>query len=499
MSAENLAPHILDEMGAATFAIDCEHRVILWNKSCARLTGLDALSVLGTSDHWRGFYKEQRPCLADLALSKGTDAVAAHYARDRRGGDAATLRAENWCDLPSGARVYLTIEARPVRDASGAVVAIVETLQDSTAHEAEQALATAQAEALAGERSSVLAAFGDGIEKLAARNLSFRITGRLPEAYEKLRNDFNAAVDALTEVVTGVAASSHALQAGTSQISAASEDLSRRTERQAASLSQTTSALSEITGTIRETAGISRHARNLVGRTSDASRKGIAAIRQAVDAIAKIAKSSQQVEQIIGAIDEIAFQTNLLALNAGVEAARAGDAGRGFAVVASEVRALAQRSAAAAREIKGLIAASSTQVREGVALVAHTGEAFEQIETGVNEISGVIEQIAKSAEQEATGLQEVDGAMRRLDQTNRQNAALSEDSCIASASLAEQGSRLAELIGQFRIRAPEETGRARGEKPNSPIKVAPRPTAVEDRRSAQPRAGAVNGGGHARR
>ena len=323
--------------------------------------------------------------------------------------------------------------------------------EQAAAREAEEARAKAQAEALASERARVVAAFGEGLDKLAAQDLTFRIDGRLPEAYEKLQADFHAVIDKLTTVVEGVIASSNALQVGTSEISVASDDLSRRTEQQASSLEETASALGEITNTVRKTADMSKHAREVVAITRGASQDGAETVRRAVDAMRMIEKSSQKIGQIIGVIDEIAFQTNLLALNAGVEAARAGDAGRGFAVVASEVRALAQRSAEAAREIKGLIAASSTQVHDGVALVVDSGKAFEQIETGVKDISAVVEKISKSADEEATGLQEINSAVGQLDQVTQQNAAMSEQASAASESLAEEGERLARLIGQFRI------------------------------------------------
>ena len=227
---------------------------------------------------------------------------------------------------------------------------------------------------------------------------------------------------------------------------------------------------------------MSRQARGVVGATHGASQKGAETVRKAIDAMAKIEKSSQQIGQIIGVIDEIAFQTNLLALNAGVEAARAGDAGRGFAVVASEVRALAQRSAEAAREIKGLIAASSTQVQDGVTLVVDTGKAFEQIESGVKDISAVVEQISKSAEEEATGLEQINGAMGQLDQVTQQNAAMSEEASAASVSLAEQGERLAQLIGQFQIEVSSDNAIER-----EPKKAAPH--AFRELRAPAPKEG----------
>jgi methyl-accepting chemotaxis protein len=177
-------------------------------------------------------------------------------------------------------------------------------------------------------------------------------------------------------------------------------------------------------------------------------------VRQAVEAMDAIAKSAQQISQIIGVIDEIAFQTNLLALNAGVEAARAGDAGRGFAVVASEVRALAQRSAEAAKEIKGLISASTTQVDHGVKLVAETGKSLERIMAQVTEINDVVAEIAAGAKEQATGLDEVNTAINQMDQVTQQNAAMVEQSTAASHSLSQETVQLSGLIGQFQVGRP---------------------------------------------
>ncbi len=176
-------------------------------------------------------------------------------------------------------------------------------------------------------------------------------------------------------------------------------------------------------------------------------------VRLAVDAMNGIEKSSTQISQIIGVIDEIAFQTNLLALNAGVEAARAGDAGRGFAVVASEVRALAQRSAEAAKEIKTLIRTSTGQVAEGVDLVGQTGKALSRIFAQVNEINGIIENIASSAQEQSTALVQVNTAINQMDQMTQQNAAMVEESTAATHTLAEETATLSTLMGKFRVSA----------------------------------------------
>ena len=199
------------------------------------------------------------------------------------------------------------------------------------------------------------------------------------------------------------------------------------------------------------------HARKVAAAADDGAKKGEVVVRQAVEAMDAIAKSSQQISRIIGVIDEIAFQTNLLALNAGVEAARAGEAGRGFAVVASEVRALAQRSAEAAKEIKGLISASTAQVDHGVKLVAETGASLERIVTQVTEINQAIAGIASGAEEQATALGQVNTAINQMDQVTQQNATMVEQSTAASHSLSQESERLASLIGQFQV------GRAHGD------------------------------------
>ncbi len=317
--------------------------------------------------------------------------------------------------------------------------------------EASRAASEAERAATAAEQNKVVDGLALGLERLAAGAMTFRLNEAFAPSYEKLRADFNNAIEQMQQTLREVAANATGVRSGAAEITQASDDLSRRTEQQAASLEETAAALDQITATVRKTAEGANSARDAVGvARGDAERSGVV-VSDAVAAMSEIESSARQISQIIGVIDEIAFQTNLLALNAGVEAARAGDAGRGFAVVASEVRALAQRSAEAAKEIKALISASSQQVERGVGLVGETGKVLERILTQVTAISTVVTEIAASAQEQATGLQEVNTAINQMDQVTQQNAAMVEQATAASHALAGESEALNRLIGRFEL------------------------------------------------
>ena len=319
-----------------------------------------------------------------------------------------------------------------------------------------------------------IVALGNGLDALSKGDLMHRIDAPFPDKLVKLRSDFNESVEKLQQTMLSITSSVKAIHAGTGEIYTAADDLSRRTEQQAASLEETAAALDEITATVKKTAEGAVHARDVVSTAkTDAETSGVV-VRKAIDAMGTIEKSSEQISRIIGVIDEIAFQTNLLALNAGVEAARAGDAGRGFAVVASEVRALAQRSAEAAREIKSLISASTTQVGEGVKLVAETGKALERIVQQVAEINSVVTNIAASAHEQSTGLDQVNSAVNQMDQVTQQNAAMVEESTAASHSLSQETEELSRQISTFRLGKLSVVETSRPASAKAPVR-APRP------------------------
>ena len=292
---------------------------------------------------------------------------------------------------------------------------------------------------------------GKGLSALANGDVAYRIDTPFMAGIDSLRLDFNASAEKLQQTLRTVGENASAINAGASEMLASADDLSRRTEQQAASIEETAAALEQVTTTVRDSAKGAEEAGNLVQRARAGAEKSGIVVRNAVSAMKEIEKSSGEITNIIGVIDDIAFQTNLLALNAGVEAARAGEAGKGFAVVAQEVRELAQRSANAAKEIKALISASSQQVENGVNLVGETGKALQLIVAEVEEINIHVSAIVTAAREQATGLQEINTAVNTMDQGTQQNAAMVEEQTAASHALAREAEALNGLLGQFNL------------------------------------------------
>ena len=333
-------------------------------------------------------------------------------------------------------------------DVDIAISVYLEALQELREKAEEEAR-----QAIANERRFVADSIGAALSKVAAKDLSQRIAVEMPESYVRIQKDFNEAIAQLGGALESVTDASRSIHTGAQEISTASDNLSQRTEQQAATLEQTAAALDEITATVRKSAEGANHARQIVASANEDSRSSSGVVEMAVEAMDAIAKSSEQIGQIIGVIDEIAFQTNLLALNAGVEAARAGEAGRGFA-----------------------------------------GKSLQRIKSQVGEINDVVSQIATGAQEQATALQEVNVAVNAMDQNTQQNAAIAEQATAASRSLSQEAVRLTEMVNQFQlVRRSEYASSRRALKAAAPRPTGALPPAPESRPPRSAPKAVVNG------
>ena len=301
------------------------------------------------------------------------------------------------------------------------------------------------------DQQTVVTALTVGLGNLSNGDLTQTLDQVFPADYEALRQNFNATVQRLSQTITQVVRASRSIRNQSDQISDASEDLARRTENQAATLEETAAALDELTASVRSAATSAREVETIVQNARREAEASGQVVMNAVEAMTGIERSSDQISQIIGVIDDIAFQTNLLALNAGVEAARAGDAGKGFAVVASEVRALAQRSSDASKEIKSLISSSAKYVGRGVEAVGGAGKALNLLVERVSHISTLVTGIATGAAEQSTSLAEVNLGVTQLDQVAQRNAGMVEQSSAATAALKSEAISLDTLVAQFAV------------------------------------------------
>jgi len=295
--------------------------------------------------------------------------------------------------------------------------------------------------------------FTAGLTSLAAGDLTVRLDKPYSRDYEALRRCFNQSLDRLNAGFAATAEGVHGLHGAVEKVTGAMSDISDRTSQQAASVEEASASLRSILGALGKTAADAQSATGAVETTRNRAEAGAEIVARAVEAMQRIQHSAAEIEKIISVIDEIAFQTNLLALNAGVEAARAGDAGRGFAVVATEVRALALRSAQAAREIKALISASSGQVKQGVDLVGETGGALEAIVGFVGQAHATVASIASGTAEQRAMLDGVTEAVAQLHEFTQQNAALLENADQAGRSARNEAAEIAQAVARFRLRS----------------------------------------------
>jgi Methyl-accepting chemotaxis protein len=304
---------------------------------------------------------------------------------------------------------------------------------------------------LAASLQGITSELADNMQAMSRGDLTRQVRGNYRGVFAALKDSANEMAAQLTAIAARLGTSAHTVRDAANEISVGSLDLAQRTESQAASIEETAASMHEITTTVKQNADNAQSASRLAASARSAAEQGGQIVGEAVTAMAAIENSAQKIGDIVGLIDEIAFQTNLLALNASVEAARAGEAGKGFAVVAQEVRALAQRSADASKDIKALIQQSSAQVLDGAGLVQRAGEALGEIVAGIAQVSDLVAEIATASREQATGLEQINTAVASMDEMTQRNGALVEETSASAQALADQARQMAELVGFFTI------------------------------------------------
>jgi methyl-accepting chemotaxis protein len=338
-----------------------------------------------------------------------------------------------------GREIWIQASYNPIMGPDGKPFKVVKYATDIT----EQVHASEALQAAVRQSQEV-------VTSAKAKDLRHRVPleGKTGEVAE-LCGGVNSLLDTMSAMITDIGESAHVLTTAAREIATGNTDLSQRTEEQAASLEETAASMEELTNTVRQNAENAQQANKLASSASDVAVKGGSVVAEVVQTMDGITQASRKIADIIGVIDEIAFQTNILALNAAVEAARAGDQGRGFAVVAAEVRNLAQRSANAAKEIKGLISDSVAKVESGSKLVDTAGKTMEEIVQSVRRVTDIMAEISAASQEQRGGIEQVNTAVTQMDKVTQQNAALVEEAAAAAKSMEDQTAAMAEMVGQF--------------------------------------------------
>ena len=313
------------------------------------------------------------------------------------------------------------------------------------------------------------------LQRLSAGDLTQKIDTDYRGTLGQLKNDANATVDNLQEIVGQIKGATEAINTAAKEIASGNQDLSGRTEEQASSLEETASSMEQLTSTVKQNADNARQANELAGTAQEVATRGGAVVGQVVQTMSAIHQSSAKIADIIGVIDGIAFQTNILALNAAVEAARAGEQGRGFAVVATEVRNLARRSANAAKEIKGLISDSVERVEAGNKQVEQAGRTMEEVVSAIERVAKIMADISSASREQSSGIEQVSLAVSQMDEVTQQNAALVEEAAAAAESLEEQAHALASAVAVFRTGSESAPQQSRRLTPERAPQARPRP------------------------
>jgi len=459
----------LDSAHANVIMIDNDHKVSFVNKACGNLIAQHADEVLSALPN----FPAKEPIGADYDLMHNNDKL--------RKGSLENLSAGTVTRSVIGGMTVENI-VTPVISSRGTRLGTVVQIDNLTEQLAiQEEVASVVEAAVAGDFSKRLEVDGKtgffeqislGINRLveivetglgeavsvmsamASGDLSKRMVNDYQGSFDRLKQDSNQMADKLSSIVNDVVNAADSVKLAASEISQGSTDLASRTEEQASSLEEVAAAMEELTATVQQNARNAKQGTSLAENASTTADRGGQVVRDAVEAMDKITSSAEEISNIVGMIDEIAFQTNLLALNAAVEAARAGEAGKGFAVVAQEVRSLAQRSGEASKEIKDLIGNSNQQVEAGASLVNKAGETLEEIVEAARKVSSIISEISSASQEQASGLDEINASVAQMDEMTQHNAALVEETNAASDSMDDQAQTLVDTLGFFKVGGP---------------------------------------------